>query len=113
MRQLACLTLLATLALGACAGGQEQQSPAVPGQTESVSIIDFAFDPATLTVGVGDTVEWTNDGAAPHTVTFDEGPDSGTLNPGGTFSHTFDSVGEFNYICTIHPQMTGIVSVGP
>ncbi len=73
-------------------------------------IVDFAFEPATLDVAAGATVVWTNDGLAPHTVTGDFA-DSGVLEPGQTFSHTFAEPGEFSYVCAIHPQMTGTIRV--
>jgi plastocyanin len=77
-----------------------------------VSIIDFAFDPASLQVKTGDTVQWTNKDAAPegHDVTGD-GLDSGLMKQGDTYSHTFKQPGTFSYICTIHPQMKGSVEV--
>jgi hypothetical protein len=53
---------------------------------------------------------WTNTGQAPHTVTGDFA-DSGILEPGQTFSHTFTETGDFSYICAIHPQMTGTIRV--
>src|SRR5947208_1775210 len=61
--------------------------------TASVSEVDFAFAPATITIGIGDTVAWTNNASAtPHTSTSDTGLwDSGSMNPGATFSHTFNS----------------------
>src|SRR5215212_4894621 len=76
----------------------------------AVSIIDFSFEPATLDVPAGATVVWTNEGQAPHTVTGDFA-DSGVLEPGQTFSHTFAESGEFSYACAIHPQMTGSIRV--
>jgi len=76
----------------------------------TVSIIDFSFEPATLDVPAGATVVWTNEGQAPHTVTGDFA-DSGVLEPGQTFSHTFAESGEFSYACAIHPQMTGSIRV--
>jgi plastocyanin len=88
----------------------ENPAPAVASGA-SVSIVDFAFEPATLQVAAGETVVWTNDGLAPHTVTGDFA-DSGVLNPGQTFSHTFDAEGAFDYVCAIHPDMTGSVTVG-
>jgi plastocyanin len=55
-----------------------------------VTIVDFAFQPASLEVSVGTTVTWTNSGASPHTVTADNGAfDSGRLPPGASFSQTF------------------------
>jgi len=76
----------------------------------AVSIIDFAFEPATLDVQSGATVVWTNDGRVPHTVTGDFA-DSGVLRPGQTFSHTFSETGEFNYACAIHPEMVGTIRI--
>ena len=109
------LIMSAGLLLAACAGGQAQPTPGGPtdGEAQTVSIFDFGYDPATLSVSMGQPVEWTNDGDVPHTVTFDDGQDSGTLNVGGTFEHTFDAAGEFAYTCTIHPAMTGVVNVSP
>jgi plastocyanin len=78
----------------------------------SVSIVNFAFEPASVEVPVGGTVTWTNNGGAPHTVTADDGAfDSGELAPGASFSQTFDAAGTFAYHCNIHPQMTGTVNV--
>jgi plastocyanin len=84
------------------------------GNVVSVSIVDFAFNPKTITVPVGTTVRWTNTGNAPHTVTSTSSPkafDSGTLNSGDTFQHTFTTAGQFPYRCSIHPSMTGTVIV--
>ena len=72
----------------------------------SVTIQNFAFSPESLTVKVGDTVEWVNEDSAPHTVF-----DSGTLATGQSFSHTFDAPGTYVYHCSIHPSMTGMIIV--
>jgi plastocyanin len=86
--------------------------PAATAQTAAVTIVDFAFQPATLTVPVGTTVTWTNTGNAPHTTTSTTGLwDSGTLNTGGSFSRQFNQVGTFAYHCTIHPNMTATIMV--
>lgn len=77
-----------------------------------VTIVDFAFQPATISVPVGSTVAWHNTGNAPHTVTaFNGAFDSGTLSPGGSFSQTFSDPGVFMYHCEIHPNMVGTVQV--
>lgn len=78
-----------------------------------VTIADFSFTDATLTVNAGDTVTWTNNGAVAHTVTSDVAGtfDSGNLAPGQTFSFTFPAAGNFDYHCSIHTQMKGNVSV--
>jgi LPXTG-motif cell wall-anchored protein len=73
---------------------------------------DFFFSAASVTIDVGDTVTWHNSGQAPHTATASDGSfDTGTINSGGSGSHTFNSAGTFSYICTIHPNMHGTVRV--
>lgn len=79
-----------------------------------ISIAGFAFGPENQTVSVGTTVRWTNDDSTDHTVTSDGGGgplDSANLPPGGTYEHTFDTVGSFPYHCTIHPSMMGSITV--
>lgn len=79
----------------------------------AVTIIDFAFDPETVTVAVGDPVMWTNQDEATHTVTSDGGGplDSGDLAQDATYDAAFDEPGTYAYICTIHPTMQGTVEV--
>lgn len=84
----------------------------------AVSIVqgaDFAFSPAAITIPIGTTVRWTNSTGAPHTVTATGAAagvfDSGVILAGGTYSHTFNQVGTFAYLCAIHPNMTGTVIV--
>ena len=81
--------------------------------TTSVGIQDFAFSPATIKVKVGDKVTWTNNDSVPHTVTADSGngPNSGTLNPGKSYSFTYTSAGTFAYHCNFHSSMHGTVTV--
>ena len=68
------------------------------GVTHSVSISNFAFNPATLPVRVGDTVVWTNNDPAPHTITSDSGSElaSDSFSNGQTYSHTFTTAGPFD-----------------
>lgn len=59
-----------------------------------------------------DEVLWINQDAVPHTVTASDGAfDSGTLDEGGPFAQTFDEAGTFDYVCAIHPTMSGVVTV--
>ena len=77
-----------------------------------VSIVFRAYQPATTTVSVGETVKWTNLGFGPHTVTALGGMfDSGRLEVHETFSVTFTTPGSYLYACTIHPSMKGTVIV--
>lgn len=81
----------------------------------SVEIVDFAFSPSAITVDVGDTVVWTNTGAAPHTSTSDGGQadawDSGALTTGQRFSRAFSTPETFTYFCAFHPFMRASVTV--
>jgi LPXTG-motif cell wall-anchored protein len=80
---------------------------AAPALAASVSAVDFRFVPSTITISAGETVTWTNNGQSPHTVTGGSF-DSGNLNPGQTYSHTFSSAGTFPYHCQYH-QSQGMV----
>ncbi len=62
-------------------------------------------------VSPGGTVNVTNNGSVQHSFT-GNGFDSGHLNPGGTYSHTFTAPGTYAFHCTIHASMTGSVTVG-
>jgi plastocyanin len=118
-------TLLATLATTAlllgCAGATSSPTAAPATATQAVSptvggsevsIVDFAFDPSDLTVAVGETVTWTNTGSATHTVKWQDGePESEQLLSGSTYERTFDTAGSFPYVCGIHSQMTGSITV--
>ena len=78
----------------------------------SVSMVDFAFSPSSIQVAVGGSVTWTNNGAEPHTATANDGSfDTGELGPGGSGSASFSQEGSFSYFCSIHPDMTGSVTV--
>ena len=92
-------------------GGQaqpEEQGGGGSGKTAAVS----------MTVSRGDTVTWTNEESFPHDVTKREGPgsyfssgESGGMAEGDTFSHTFDTPGKVEYVCTVHANMRGTVTV--
>jgi plastocyanin len=76
----------------------------------SISIQNFAFDPADLTISKGTAVTWTNNDSAPHQIkstTFN----SSSLGKGQTFSFTFNDAGTFDYSCAIHPSMLGKIVV--
>ena len=80
----------------------------------NVDIVNFRFTPAELTVKAGTTIRWTNHGYVPHTVDFTDGAvNSGVLNNGNQFTHTFTTPGTYPYICHIHPFMHGTVVVTP
>lgn len=89
-----------------------QISLPVRAQTVSITIQNFAFSPATITIPAGTTVTWTNQDTVAHTATSDTGAwDSGTLATGQSYSHTFDTPGTYPYHCTIHPFMKATIIV--
>jgi plastocyanin len=82
---------------------------AAPG---SVVIEDFSFSPSSITVGVGETVTWRNEGPSAHTATATDGSfDTGLLDAGESGSARFDRAGTFSYLCEPHPFMKGTVRV--
>jgi plastocyanin len=100
------LVLIVVMAPGATAQGMTTT-------TTQVSIQDFFFSPANVSVPAGTTVTWVNEGNVPHTVTSDDGQfDSGVLMPGDSYTVMFKGQGTITYHCAIHPSMTGSVSVG-
>ncbi len=129
MKLLLASVLAATLLIAGCGG-----LPAAPAETpgsltpppgfvgpedtgpirHEIGIVDFGYEPESYELSAGQAVMWMNAGNVPHTVTFeDAGIDSGRLSAGETFQHTFDEAGAFEYVCTIHPQMRGTLTVGP
>ena len=65
-----------------------------------------------LQITVGTTVEWKNNDPLAHTVTaVDKSFNSGLINPGKTYSHTFTKAGTYNFFCTPHPFMKGVIVV--
>ncbi len=79
---------------------------------------DSCYVPYSLEIRVGDTVSWSNDDSAAHTVTSgsvsdDAGVtfDSSLFMAGTAFEHTFDDAGTFDYFCMVHPWMTGKIVV--
>jgi amicyanin len=92
--------------------GTGSSTPAAPVAGTAVSIENFAFSPAKLTVHAGDTVTWTNRDEEPHNVVANDGAfHSPGMDAQGTYSYTFRQPGTFDYICSIHPMMHGTVVV--
>src|SRR5215208_6486657 len=107
--------LTVTLAIFVAAVGFLSQVDLITAHQDAVfdvSVVDFAFEPGTVSVPAGATVTWTNTGSRPHTVTADDGSfDSGRLDPGEQVSETFEQPGTFSYHCGFHPEMQGSIVV--
>jgi plastocyanin len=92
--------------------GLDGSAAATAAAGVAVSIVDFGFEAESVEVPVGTTVTWTNDGDVIHTTTSRDGLwDSAIMNPGDTFSYTFDETGTYEYLCTLHPNMVGEIVV--
>ncbi len=109
--------------------GAPLQSPstAATSQSGKVEVKGFAFSPQRLEVSKGTTVTWTNADSILHTATsgksvkaddlghYTTTPDgkfNGTMDDQGkSFGFTFDTVGDFSYLCSRHNNMTGTVVV--
>lgn len=108
MKKVLCAALALVVALGACGGDDDDDAADEPGV---VRVVDNAFEPKTTEIAVGDTVTWTFEGNSAHNVTHDDDEFESELMKDGTFEHTFDEAGEFDYVCTVHPGMEGTVEV--
>lgn len=94
--------------------GQSQNQSTQPTLSNEVGIKNFAFSPASLTVKKGTTVKWTNSDDTAHTVIESDnktGPSSSLLGKNQSYSFTYNQVGTFAYKCSVHPYMTGSVTV--
>jgi plastocyanin len=81
--------------------------------TRTVSIQNFSFKPAHITIKRGTTVRWINKDSTAHTVTANKKRsfDSGRLGKGQRYTHTFKRAGKKPYHCEIHPHMKGRITV--
>lgn len=86
---------------------------AAPAADTPVDIRDFAFNPNPIEIAAGGTVTWTNQDEVPHTATGNERGvlQSGTIQPGASFTQEFPTPGTFDYFCEFHPNMTGQIIV--
>src|SRR5437660_10756940 len=96
-------------------GKNPETRESVPSKATKTEVVidNFSFSPQTIAVPVGATVTWTNHDDVPHVVTsannrFNK---SSVLKPGQAFSNTFVTAGTYSYFCSIHPRMTGQITV--
>ena len=92
------------------ASGSSDSPPPTGPVAATVTLIHTSFAPTVVTINAGQTVEWKwDDGQVPHNVTFDSFHSSTKI--AGTYFHTFNTPGVYNYRCTIHINMVGMVVV--
>lgn len=108
---------LSVHAYGAFTGGHAKprtsaSSSTLEKGTIQVAIKGLAYPNGNRTVAVGTTVVWSNSDIAQHTVTASDHTFASTkLNKGQAYSHTFRSIGKYDYACTIHPFMKASITV--
>jgi plastocyanin len=107
--------IVGTIFLGVAAGGQAASNSAAMDTKPSgpaVTIDNFSFSPATLTVSAGTTVTWTNHDDIPHNIAErDQKFKSKALDTDESFSYTFADPGTYEYFCGLHPKMIGKIIV--
>lgn len=127
MLRRALLPTLACAVLITGCGGDDDASTSTPATTTTaaessgrggpgvtVGIKDFAFDPQEITIAVGEQVTWRNDDATEHNVVgrgVEDPAKSDNLGLGQTYTWRALQAGTMDYVCTIHPNMTGKVIV--
>ena len=122
------VAISASLALAAC-GSSASPAAAPPSAAASpaasaaasqaaaaggsaITIQNFAFAPASLTVKAGTTVTWTNNDSPTHSVKWADGAaGSSPLTTGSSYTRTFATPGTYAYVCGIHASMHGTIVV--
>lgn len=100
----------ASAAASPAASATASQAAAAGGS--AITIQNFAFAPASLTVKAGTTVTWTNNDSPNHSVKWADGTaGSNPLPTGSSYTRTFATPGTYAYVCGIHASMHGTIVV--
>lgn len=118
MRRLLPIALV-VLGLAACGGDDDRaatgsaSSEACPSGAAVIKMVDLRFDPEDATAGVGQEVCWVNEDTIAHDAVDEETGKfrSELFNQGESFTATIDEPGTIEYVCTVHPGMTGTLTV--
>jgi amicyanin len=89
-------------------------APAAAPAPAAITIRNYSFDPGMMKVAAGATVTWINTDGDVHTIKSAAGPEafqSPALDSGGRYSFTFRHPGTYEYICSVHPFMHGVIVV--
>lgn len=123
LASLGAVVVLAGVGCGGDSGGGDKQPASGAGDSSKgsskaatkVGMKDIQFVPRDIAVKKGQAVTWTNSDSVTHNVTKENGPGadfkSSNLSSGATYKYTFKTAGKFDYVCTIHPNQTGTVTV--
>lgn len=131
MRFLLLLALIAALAVAGCGGDDDETATTAPaetaeeatpaaeepdgggGDTVTVTMKNIQFDPQEVSVKVGQTVQWVNEDDVQHDADATSGADFDTdlIDKGGTIEWKAEAAGTVEYVCSVHPNMTGTITV--
>jgi plastocyanin len=118
MRRLSLTVAVLALGVAACCGddgGGEQgaSSEACPDGAVVIEMVDVEFDPDEATADAGQQICWTNEDSIDHNAVAESGAnfESELFGKGETFTTTVDQPGTVDYVCTIHPAMTGTLTI--
>jgi len=107
--------LVAALALLACSSSVGTALRVGRPVTHTVAIEGMQFTPTRLTIRSGDSVVWVNKDIVAHTATTPASAkrpfDSGMIAVGQSWERSFTASGHYDYICTYHPTMKGVIEV--
>lgn len=108
--------LLLAVSLSACSGAGGGKPEVVPSATGvepvvTVHVIDNRYEPAQVEIEAGQAVRWVFAGVMEHDVVAEDGSFVSELVTEGEYIAVFHEAGEWAYDCSIHPEMTGVVSV--
>ena len=92
-------------------GCYSQQTSNIEVKPNEIIIDNFAFNPLELTISSGTTITWKNNHNVNHIIVSQNLFESKTLKKGDEFAFTFNTPGEYNYYCSIHPSMRGRIIV--
>jgi plastocyanin len=115
--RLALTALVLALAIAACGGDGGGEQPAssgeCPGGAVVIRMVDIKFDPEDATARAGQEICWTNEDEIEHNAVAESGADfkSELYGKGETFTATVEEPGRVEYVCTVHPGMTGTIDV--
>jgi plastocyanin len=95
------------------AAGGAACAPSSEAGTVTGTMANLAFNPASITASVGDTITWTNNDSAQHTATVTSDPTctTETLSNGASGGIVFNTAGSYEFFCKIHPTMKGTIEV--
>lgn len=101
------------VSLSGCASGKPELVPSDDSAKPVVTVraIDNKFEPADVEIEKGQAVRWVFEGTNQHDVVSDDGSFVSELVYDGSYTHVFNDLGDFRYICSIHPEMVGNVKV--